>query len=149
MKTIFDQATREEIVARINTISEQSNRRWGKMTTFEMLTHCFVWDEWIQGKSSLKYKQSLLGRIFGKLALKATVGSDKPMKKGMPAGALAVKQITGEVEVQKRKWAERIAEYEYYSNPGFIHDFFGKMTTEEIGILAYKHADHHLRQFSC
>jgi hypothetical protein len=37
--------------------------------------------------------------------------------------------------------------YANYSNPGFVHDFFGKMTDEQIGIFAYKHADHHLRQF--
>ena len=34
-----------------------------------------------------------------------------------------------------------------YSNDAFIHDFFGQMTLEEIGIFVYKHNDHHLRQF--
>ncbi|HLW39010.1 MAG TPA: hypothetical protein VKX31_01370 [Brumimicrobium sp.] len=40
-----------------------------------------------------------------------------------------------------------IKEYESYQNPNFVHDFFGEMTNEEIGILIYKHCDHHLRQF--
>jgi len=42
---------------------------------------------------------------------------------------------------------QQVADYAHFSNTGFIHDFFGKMTREEIGILAYKHLDHHLRQF--
>lgn len=32
-------------------------------------------------------------------------------------------------------------------NPAYLHDFFGKMTREQIGIFAFKLMDHHLRQF--
>ena len=49
---------------------------------------------------------------------------------------------------KKRNGLLLIEEYEHYSNPDFIHDFFGKMTKEQIGLLAYKHTDHHLRQFN-
>jgi hypothetical protein len=58
-----------------------------------------------------------------------------------------VKKRDGDVEHQKKIWISLISEYENYSNHGFIHTFFGKMTREQVGILAYKHADHHLRQF--
>jgi len=44
------------------------------------------------------------------------------------------------------KWIGLLSESENYSNPKFVHDFFGKMTKEQIGILVYKHTDHHLRQ---
>jgi hypothetical protein len=66
----------------------------------------------------------------------------------MPAGDLKVNEMHGDVDAQKKKWMERMAAYQNFSNPGFIHDFFGRMTKEEIGIFVYKHADHHLRQFS-
>jgi len=39
-------------------------------------------------------------------------------------------------------------EYDHYSNDGFIHPFFGKLTKEQAGYMAYKHIDHHLRQFN-
>lgn len=45
-------------------------------------------------------------------------------------------------------WAEQIKSYKNYSNDNFIHDFFGKMTKEQIGVFAFKHNDHHLRQFN-
>jgi len=42
---------------------------------------------------------------------------------------------------------KRIEQYADYNNPKFIHPFFGPMTKEQIGFFAYKHSDHHLRQF--
>lgn len=82
------------------------------------------------------------------MALKSSVKDDTPIKKNMPAGKdFIIKDKTGDIELQKNIWVKRVADYEQFSNPDFIHDFFGKMTPDQIGIFAYKHADHHLRQF--
>lgn len=148
MKTIFDDHIRNELIDRISSLHENSARQWGKMNIYQMMKHCTAWDEWVLGVGDQTYKQSFLGLIFGKLALKSEVWTDKPMKKGMPAGMLAVKEGGGDVELQKKKWIQRTGEFANFSNSQFIHDFFGRMTKEEIGILAYKHADHHLRQFN-
>lgn len=148
MKSIFDEGVRKELITRINSLNENSKSKWGKMNVFQMAKHCTIWDAWIQGKNNQKYKQMFLGLIFGKIALKSTVKNDKAFSKNIPAGKdLVVKETQGDIEQQKKKWIECIVDYEYFSNPAFIHDFFGKMTTEEIGIFVYKHADHHLRQF--
>jgi hypothetical protein len=149
MQTVFNEFTRAELIERIHSINENAVGAWGKMTVFQMLKHCTVWDEWILGTHNPTYQQSFLGKLFGKLALKSSVGDDRPMRKNVPAGDLAVKEKTGDVPLQKKKWIMRVKEYEHFSNDAFIHDFFGKMTREQIGILAYKHADHHLRQFGC
>ncbi len=148
MKTIFDEGTRKELIDRINLLDENSAAQWGKMNVYQMTKHCTIWDEWVLGKSHHEYKQSVLGLIFGKLALKSSVGDSRPMKRNMPAGQFVVKEKSGSVEQQKQKWMQRVAEYANFSNTRFVHDFFGKMTREEIGIFAYKHADHHLRQFN-
>jgi hypothetical protein len=149
MKTIFDYTTREGLINRINSLTRTNTAQWGKMNIYQMTKHCVIWNDWILGKNQTVYVQEFLGRIFGKMALKSTVGNDKPMKKNMPAGrAFTIKEKEGDLELQKTIWMKQIAEYEYFSNPNFIHDFFGKMKTDEIGILAYKHFDHHLRQFN-
>ncbi|NLR65727.1 DinB family protein [Chitinophaga varians] len=147
MKTIFDHSTRTELINRIDTLNDRSKAQWGKMDVWQMTKHCTIWFEWIMGKNNPTYKQEWLGRIFGKMALKSNTKDDRPMQKNMPAGKQAVKEKGGDVEQQKKIWINLIAECEHYSNPAFIHDFFGKMTTEQIGVFAYKHADHHLRQF--
>lgn len=149
MKTVFDPAVRDELIGRINSLNENSVAQWGKMNIHQMLKHCIIWDEWVLGTHKVEYKQSFLGKIFGKMALKSSVKDDKPLKKNMPADRLAVKDAPKDVERQKRVWMERIASYNHYSNPAFVHGFFGKMSTEQIGVFAYKHSDHHLRQFGC
>jgi len=148
MKTIFDAKVREELVARINGLDERSPAKWGKMNLRQMLKHCVLFDEWVQGVNAPLYKQSFLGLLFGKMALKSALKDDKPMARNMPAGAgFAVRDDSGETCRHKARWAELISGYGRYSNPAFIHDFFGRMSEEQIGRFAYKHADHHLRQF--
>lgn len=149
MKTISDNATREELISRINSLTKMHTAQWGKMNVYQMTKHCTVWNNWVLGKNNHTYKQEFLGRIFGKMALKSSVKDDRPMKKNMPAGrGFTKKEKDGDIELQKRIWIEQITEYEHFSNPNFIHDFFGKMKIDEIGIFAYKHFDHHLRQFN-
>lgn len=119
------------------------------MNVYQMTKHCTIWDEWVLGKNSPVYKQEFLGKLFGKMALKSNTKDGKPLGKNMPAGkAFTVKDKDENLEVQKKHWMDLIAEYEHFSNEDFIHDFFGKMTKEQIGIFAYKHTDHHLRQFN-
>ena len=149
MKTIFDKTTREELISRISILTENNTAQWGKMNIYQMLKHCTIWDEWILGKNQPKYKQQqLLGLIFGKMALRKVMKDEKPLDRNTPTGSyFKIKEKNGNVETEKAKWINLIRDYESYSNPEFIHDFFGKMTKEQIGILAYKHTDHHLRQF--
>jgi len=148
MKTIFDTATRAELIRRIDVLSETSTAQWGKMNVYQMLRHCTIWEAWIQGKPRCAYKQELIGRIFGKIALKNMIKDDKPLAKNIPTtNALRISETHGDIAAEKKKWIALVEGYDQYSNPDFIHDFFGKMTHEQIGRLAYKHTDHHLRQF--
>jgi len=149
MNTIFDDATRGEFIGRINALTNNHTALWGKMSVYQMAKHCVIWNNWILGREQSVYRQGLLGRIFGKMALKGLVENEKPMKRNMPAGRyFFTREKDGDLALQKRIWVEQVAEYAHFSNPDFIHDFFGRMTTDEIGILVYKHTDHHLRQFN-
>lgn len=147
LKSVFQEETRRELINRINSLSPNNKALWGKMNIYQMTKHCTIWDEWIQGKDNPVYKQEFLGKLFGKMALKSNTKDDKPLSKGMPAGKFAVKEKEGDIENQKNIWVSLIANYECYENPNFIHDFFGRMTRDQIGVFVYKHTDHHLRQF--
>lgn len=149
MKTIFDSAKREELILRIGLLSEVSQPVWGKMNVYQMTKHCTIWNEWVLGKKDFVYRQAFLGKLFGKLALKSNTKDDKPMGKNMPAGkTFTVKEKQGDFQNEISTWIQQIKGYGNFSNDNFIHDFFGKMTVEQIGIFAYKHNDHHLRQFN-
>lgn len=148
MKTIFDKAVREGLIGRIHLLSENSKPQWGKMNLYQMLRHNTYWNGWILGKDSHTYKQEFLGKIFGKMALRSMIKNEKPFDRNIPTSKqFQVKDVSGNIEAEKAKWISLVLEFERFENPVFIHDFFGKMTKEQIGVLVYKHADHHLRQF--
>lgn len=148
MKTIFDQAMRAELIGRIEALDATRPALWGKMTAYQMVRHCTLWEAWIQGKPPRAYQQGWIGRVFGRMALKRLTRDDKPIARNVPTSAeFKVTDTSGDVAAGKREWVALLREYEHYSNPGFVHDFFGPMTRDEVGQLAYKHTDHHLRQF--
>ncbi len=148
MKTIFDPAIREALIQRISSIKEDSKAQWGKMNVYQMVAHNTYWNGWILRPEGHIYKQELLGKLFGKMALRRMIRDDSPFDKNVPTSAqFKVRETEGDLEGEKLKWISLIREYESYDNPAFIHDFFGKMSREQIGILVHKHTDHHLRQF--
>jgi len=148
MKTVFDKETRDELIRRINTLSENSIAQWGKMNVNQMLNHNTLWNEWVSEKNN---KQAFIGRLFGKMALKNVLKDEKPLQRNTPTiPSLRKDNLKENIDFssEKSKWIGQIEAYAHFSNPDFVHTFFGKMTKEEIGYLAYKHADHHLRQFN-
>lgn len=148
MNTIFDKSTRENLMSRIEQINGDKEAKWGKMNVFQMLRHNTYWNGWILGTEDHLYKQAFIGRIFGKIALKRMIKNEKPFDKNIPTSdQFKPNELRGDLESEKLRWISLVKAYENYNNPNFIHDFFGTMTKEQIGILVYKHTDHHLRQF--
>ncbi|HJW15878.1 MAG TPA: DUF1569 domain-containing protein [Flavisolibacter sp.] len=145
MKSVFDQETRDELISRINSLDENSTAKWGKMNVYQMIKHCTLWEEMLLGKK--QYHQSLLGRLFGKIALKNML-KDEPIKPNLPTVPSFKITGNGDVATAKAAWIALIAEHGKQKNAGFVHPFFGKLTAEQAGSIAYKHIDHHLRQFN-
>ncbi len=52
-------------------------------------------------------------------------------------------------EKEKRQLIDMIKRFTSTADPHIVqqHPFFGKMSGNEWAVLAYKHLDHHLRQF--
>jgi hypothetical protein len=147
MKTIFDKTTSDELIARINMLDENSKPQWGSMTVYQMLKHCTLWEDLISGKT--KFKQNFLGRLFGRPVLKSLLKDESPLRRNTPTLPQLKIRDDGNVSLEKEKWISMIRDHAVFSDKGIVHPFFGKMTKEEIGYLAYKHSDHHLRQFNC
>lgn len=94
-----------------------------------------------------KYKQSFLGELFGRTALKG-MKKDEPIKKNLPTVPSFIINEPVSIADEKNKWIHLIKEYENHSGENFIHPFFGIMTKENTGYVVYKHVNHHLRQFN-
>jgi hypothetical protein len=147
MKTIFDKTTRDELITRINSLNENSASQWGKMNAFQMMKHCTLWEEMLSG--DIMCKQEFIGRVFGKMVLKRLLKDESPLRRSTPTSPeLMVKESDGDITSQKAKWIALLEQNAQASGSGFMHPFFGMMTREQVGYLAYKHIDHHLRQFN-
>lgn len=144
MKTITDKIIADQLIDRINLLDENSKPQWGKMNTYQMLKHLIMWEEMAMGKTL--YKQAFIGRLFGKFALKDML-KDEPIKRNLPTVAGFKISGDGDIAAEKTQLTELIKAHTQYADQGFLHPFFGKLTPEQAGYMAYKHADHHLRQF--
>ena len=145
MKTLFDDNTRAELIQRISTLNEDSRPQWGKMTVYQMIKHCIKWEEMLLGKT--EYKQSFLGRLVGKFALKDMM-KDEPAKRNLPTVPSFKMTGDGDVAGARKEWLCLLEMYTGREPASFVHPFFGPLTAEQAGQMAYKHIDHHLRQFN-
>ncbi len=149
MKTIFEQQVRDDLIQRIEKLSDSSTASWGKMNVYQMIVHCIKTEEmYLQLKS---YDRLFIGRIFGQMSLKSLVKDEKHFKQNEPTHPEFKIKDNGYISTFKDRWIILIQQFENkteadYQN--FSHPFFGKMTRTQIGQYNYKHIDHHLRQFN-
>jgi hypothetical protein len=147
MYDLYNKEDNQKIIKRIQKVSQNSVRQWGKMNAAEMLFHL---QEPIRvSLGELKLKQALIGKLFGRMALKEVL-SDKPFKKGVPTSNEFKPKSDYDLETEKEKLIKLVSSLAekgpaaISSNP---HPFFGKLSPEEWSIITWKHINHHLTQF--
>jgi hypothetical protein len=147
MRSVFDKITRDSLIGRIKTLSTLSKAEWGKMDVIQMIKHCIAAEEMYLGNKV--YPRKFIGKLFGKMALKSLTKDATPMRRNSAtASDFKITETGGDIDLEKQKWIALIGQYETYQKTEFEHWFFGKMTKKELGLLVYKHIDHHLRQFN-
>ncbi len=147
--SIFDEAKRRGIVERIDKLSLNNKALWGKMTAAEMLCHCSDGFKMALGEREVADKSNFFLRNFAKPLVLYVV----PIPKGAPAANEINPHIDGtkpaDFEADKQILLDYIEKLctvpENYA--WAKHASFGQMNRREWGVLAYKHLDHHLKQF--
>ncbi len=148
MKNLFEQAALDELNGRLTRLSPESERHWGKMNAAQMLAHCSKWMDLASGRTSPS--RSWMGYIFGPVAKRSVVGTDAPVRRNMPSDKSLIvnEQRDFALEQQRLKVCMDLFTA---GGPGKCtnhpHTFFGRLTPQEWATLAYKHLDHHFRQF--
>jgi hypothetical protein len=126
MKSILDNVTKNEIIARIDSLTDKHSALWGKMNVLQMLKHCTLCEEMYLGKTT--YKRTLIGYLFGKIALRKLLQDESPKKKNAPS--LAAMRVTenGDIDFdsEKNKWISLIEEYQNLAEIQIVHPFWGR-----------------------
>lgn len=147
MKTLFQKEIVDEIYGRINKLTPQRQRVWGKMNVEQMFAHCSVGIKSASGE--LVLQSPIFLRMIGSM-LKSQTTNDKLFRKNSPTHEKFIIGSTEGFEKEKQILFALIQKFhdggeaKSTSNP---HAFFGKLTPTQWGSLMYKHIDHHLRQF--
>ena len=145
VKNLFDPVVKQDIITRINKLTPQSQRLWGKMNVSQMLAH-------LQPAIKIAYgTHKPKGHFFFKLILpffKSKLWDDKPYKKSLPTDKTFI--MTGsekDFEKEKAGVIDLINQFSESTIHGERHPVFGKMTKENWSKAIWKHIDHHLHQF--
>lgn len=148
MKSVFNQNDVNDIIARINALSINTQPQWGKMNVAQMLAHCNVAYE--MAFENNHPKAGFFKRLLLNLFVKPTVVGDKPYKKNSPTAPAFL--ITSEKDFETEKG--RMIDYlhktkslgeKYFEGKESVS--FGKLTAQEWNTMFYKHLNHHLTQF--
>jgi hypothetical protein len=147
MKNLFQTEAVDEIVRRINTLTPNSTRQWGKMEVAQMLAHCTASMEVATGEKSPP--RMFIGRILGSF-FKSSFTNDKPLQKNAPTDKSFLVIDQRNFEKEKAKLLDIVKRFSA-GGPEKVtrhpHSFFGKLKPMQWATGMYKHLDHHLKQF--
>ena len=145
MKSLFEADVYSEIRNRLNNLSENSERQWGKMDAGQMVHHCQGPFNVMLEKKDYGFRPNwLVNTLF-----KKSMYSDKLWRKNLPTAKPFKITESKDFITEKAKLEELLYEFESQRerNDWRPHPMFGAFTKEQWGKMAYKHLDHHLRQF--
>jgi Protein of unknown function (DUF1569) len=148
MKNLFDKDTYTEIISRMNALTPNSLRQWGKMDAAQMLAHCK--EAFKVPLSNKKMPRMFIGLLIG-WAFKKKLYNDDPWKQNLPTAPNFIIKDERDFEKEKMELSAIINQF-YDGGPNkvgkFPHPMFGSFTSEQWGKSMYKHLDHHLKQFA-
>ena len=146
MGSILNEADRAAISNRFRSLSESSTRRWGSMDVTEMLQHLRRSALMCVGELSVP---SVNKRAFHKFPLKQLLLYVLPFPKGAPTAPELKPVDATSFEEERAALLELLERIGAGPSDGMgpDHPLFGPLNWREWGVLAYKHSDHHLKQF--
>jgi Protein of unknown function (DUF1569) len=142
---LFDATAKQGIINRINKLTPQSQKQWGKMDVAQMLCHVQAPISVAFGNSTVK--GSWLMRQILPL-FKSMLYNEKPWKQGLPTDKTFV--MTGQTkdfDKEKSQLLDMIGRFTEANMINEKHPVFGKLTKEQWSKATWKHLDHHLKQF--
>ena len=145
VKNLFNPEVKQEIINRINSLTPQSPRQWGKMDVAQMLAHSKKPIEIAYGTHTPK--GSFLLRLIGPM-FKSKLWDATPYKQGLPTDPTFI--TTGsnhDFEKEKQTLLELVNRFSETAIVSDRHPIFGKLSKENWSKATWKHLDHHLKQF--
>ena len=145
MKNLFDDRDRSAIVDRIRNLGAENTRRWGKMTLPKAL--CHMGDQLGMALGEIQTKP--IRTPVSRFPLKPIVVWVLPWPRGVQTAPEMLRTDLAELDEARDRLIGLI---ERMVGRGIDaewtpHAAFGPLSGKAWGRLAWRHLDHHLRQF--
>jgi hypothetical protein len=148
LPNIFNTATTEETLKRLENLTPNSQPKWGKMNAAQMLAHLNVAYDIAYGKT--KTNPGFMIKLMMKLFIKNVIVSEKPYPQNSRTAPEFVIANERDFEKEKTLYIANVKDtekngasyFEGKSNPSM-----GALTSTEWNNLFYKHTNHHFQQF--
>lgn len=144
METIRNPTDRAAIVGRLQSLTPATQPRWGKFTASRMICHL---------ADSLRVGLGEIPARSHRSWLKQTLGRWLVIHTPLRAPPARVRTLPEMLTTAPGSWegdlksCEQLLERIGALTTGAVHPAFGRLSPAEWGRLAWKHHDHHLRQF--
>jgi hypothetical protein len=146
MKTLFNEPDRQELIGRLTALTAATPAKWGKMNAEQMVAHLIESMKLATGEVKAKPKKMIIRYP----PLRELIIYLLPFPKGAPTVPELMR--TGDAGTLERNRTElarlfheigsRTTQTKWPEHPAF-----GNLNRRAWGVLTYRHADHHLRQF--
>lgn len=147
MKSLFEESSYQEIIERLAKLQSDTPRQWGKMGSSAMVKHCNL--VLMSSLGPAPRKRALMSFLFRKMAKKQYVYRSVYKKGGYTAPNFVVTK-GGELSAELNLLIKSIDQFRKAGEAAYedrLHSFFGRLTSQEWGMLQYNHLNHHLTQF--
>jgi hypothetical protein len=144
-KSLSNTHARQELLDRLERLTPEATPRWGTMTAPQMLAHLADW--MLMAKGELKV--ALRNRPQRYPPLKQLLIYWLPFPKGIQTSPELIGRTPLEWASERAAVRRHVQSFENLNQKATWpeHPVFGKMTPKEWSVFAYRHMDHHLRQF--
>ncbi len=145
---LFEAQGAQQTIERINTLSPETERIWGKMNVAQMLAHLNVTYELVYDNKHPK--PGGFEKFMIKLFAKKVVVGPKPYKRNTRTAPMFLITDERDFEAEKKRliaYIEKTRELGADHFDGKESHAFGNLSKTEWNTLFSKHLDHHLKQF--
>ena len=144
-KSLSDARARQELLERLERLTPDATPRWGSFTAPQMVAHLVDWMSMASGELRTAARSGVLRYPpFKQLAIYWL-----PFPRNVQTAPELLARKPGEWGAERTSVRERVQSFErlYVEPPWPEHPVFGTMTPRAWCVFAYRHMDHHLRQF--
>jgi hypothetical protein len=145
MKSLWNRQIHDVVIQRVARLTPDRAAHWGKMTCPQMVVHVTDAFDMYCGDLKVGFKSTPIQYFPLKHAFLYVL----PMPKNVPTARELKLRAPGEWDAEMARLRDAIARFgDRRAHTDWpLHPIFGRMSARAYGVLAYKHTDHHLRQF--